>query len=129
MRSSGKFVESRAFASPYRANAGISGDSEVEFTLVGMAERLATDRNGNNVRVGDLVRIVALEPGAYRQLSEEEMAAVVSMIGETFSVEEIDEYGSAWVWKWWHLGDGKSESHGICLSALEMELVEAKNAN
>jgi len=45
------------------------------------------------------------------------------MIGCIFEVEEIDEYGHAWVTKWWRRGDAHSVSHGLALSPSEMEVV------
>jgi hypothetical protein len=94
-----------------------------------MIERTVADRNGEKVKVGDRVRLVALEPGTPDSLPAEERSDVASMIGETFEVEEIDEYGSAWVYKWRNRGDGKSEFQGLALSAVEMELVENENAS
>lgn len=81
------------------------------------------------VRVGDRVRLVALESRALDLLPAEERSDVASMVGETFEIEEIDEYGSAWVHKWWNRGNGRSESHGLALSAVEMELVESEKAS
>ncbi len=73
--------------------------------------------------------MIGLEPKTIESLPEAERSDVAWMIGQTFEVEEIDEYGSAWVWKWWSRGDDKSESHGLALSPTEMELVEAKSAS
>lgn len=36
--------------------------------------------------------------------------------------EEIDEFGSIWVTKWWRHREGKSASHSLALSAEEMEV-------
>jgi len=45
------------------------------------------------------------------------------MIGEVFTVGEIDSSGLAWVTKHWDLGEGRFDAHGVGLSASEMELV------
>jgi hypothetical protein len=92
-------------------------------------ERFAKDRNGKQVRVGDAVRIVALDPTFMHALPQDEIADVRSMIGAIFKIEEIDDYGSAWVSKWWDRGENRSESHCIALAAVEMELVSSENAN
>ena len=46
------------------------------------------------------------------------------MVGEVFEVREIDEFGSAWVEKWWHDADGQSHNHSLALASHEMEIVE-----
>jgi hypothetical protein len=56
-------------------------------------------------------------------LDPEDHAQISEMIGEEFEVEEIDEGGQAWVTKWWDIGDGEKDAHGIGLAASEMELV------
>jgi hypothetical protein len=48
------------------------------------------------------------------------------VIGEVFVVEEIDDVGEAWVTKWWSLGGGETDAHGIGLASSEMELIEAR---
>jgi hypothetical protein len=52
-----------------------------------------------------------------------ERRRVKSMQGQVFTVAELDEYGSAWVTKWWHHRNGKSSSHSLALSAQEREVV------
>ena len=44
------------------------------------------------------------------------------MVGETFEVYEVDEWGGAWVEKWWHESDDEGSSHSVGLSPSEMEL-------
>jgi|1185.fasta_scaffold408734_1 hypothetical protein len=94
-----------------------------------MIERIVADRSGKKVKVGDRVRLVALEYGTVDSLLPGERSLFTSMLRETFEVEEIDKYGSAWIYKWWNRGDGKSESHALALSAVEMELAESENAS
>lgn len=81
------------------------------------------DRLGRDVRLGGRVRIVTLSDSFLRSLPTDELARVREMIGCVFEVEEIDEYGHAWVTKWWKHGDAHSVSHGIALSPSEMEVV------
>jgi hypothetical protein len=78
---------------------------------------------GCAVRVGGRVRIIALTERFLQSLPSDEQAAVRSMVGCVFQVEEIDEYGHAWVTKWWTRAEGHAESHGIALSPSEMEVV------
>ena len=81
------------------------------------------------MRVGDLVRVVSLSQSFLNSLPPDEVEDVRSMIGEKFTVEEIDEHGSAWVSKWWNHGEGQRSSHTVGLEASEMELISGKNAN
>jgi len=82
------------------------------------------DKNGNEVHVGDKVKIVTLESSFLSGLEIEAKKKVQSMIGEIFLIDEIDEYGGAWVHKEWCNDRGdECESHGVSLSSNEMELV------
>lgn len=84
------------------------------------------DEHGNVVSVGTRVRLVSLAGQWLEGLPGDERPAVLSMIGETFEVEEIDEYGQAWVRKsWFDSQGGICNSHSIGLAAHEMEVVDA----
>ena len=85
--------------------------------------RVTTDHLGRVVRVGSRVRVLAVSEDLLGALSDDERAHVREMIGAVFEVDEIDEYGQAWVTKWWKDGPRRSFSHGIGLSASEMEVV------
>lgn len=82
------------------------------------------DANGRPVLIGQRVRILKLSGEWFDQLPLDERADVESMIGEVFTVEEIDEYGHPWVCKWWPDDGHGSRSHSIALEAGEMELVQ-----
>ena len=85
------------------------------------------DRTGNIVSVGTRVRLLSLSGQWLEELPAEEKQDVLSMIGEVFEVEEIDEYGHPWVRKSWPNEDeGKCHSHSIALEPHEMELVDDK---
>jgi len=93
------------------------------------SRRSTKDGHGNDVRVGDVVRIVSLSKSFLASLPPDEIKDVSSMIGETFTVEEIDDQGSAWISKCWSSGEGQENSHSLGLAETEMELVGARNAN
>lgn len=83
-----------------------------------------TDRNGNAVGVGTRVRLLSLSGQWLDDLPHDERDRVLSMIGEVFEVEEIDEYGQPWVRKSWpNEEEGTCQSHSIALDAYEMEVV------
>ena len=76
------------------------------------------------MNVGAQVRLVALSGRWLDELPKDEKQDVLSMIGEVFCVEEIDEYGHPWIRKSWpNEQEGTCHSHSIALEPQEMELV------
>ena len=85
---------------------------------------LPKDKHGNIVKVGTAVRLLSLSGQWLEELPTEEKNDVISMIGQIFEVEEIDEYGKPWVRKSWpNEAEGKCHSHLIALEPDEMEVV------
>jgi hypothetical protein len=83
------------------------------------------DKNGSLVTVGSKVRLLCLSGNWLDELPADEKDNVLSMIGEVFEVEEIDEYGHPWVRKSWpNEEEGMCNSHSIALDSHEMELIE-----
>ena len=87
------------------------------------------DRNGNPVRVGTVVRVLSIPDSVFAELDEREAADLRTMIGAEFAVEEINQWGSACVIKWWHLGNGEHNAHEIMLAASEMEVVRVAGSD
>jgi len=81
------------------------------------------DKNGAVIRVGTRVRVLKISPSVLSQLPKSEAECARSMEGETFEVYEIDEWGGAWVEKWWRTEDGTSSSHSLGLGPNQMEVV------
>lgn len=83
------------------------------------------DCNGRVVSVGARVRLIGLSGRWLEELPPDEKRDVLSMIGEVFLVEEIDEHGHPWIRKSWpNEEEGKCHSHSIALESTEMELVD-----
>jgi hypothetical protein len=80
------------------------------------------------VTVGSRVRVLGLPASWERTLPADEWADVQTMVGEVFAVDEIDEFGQAWVGKSWDDGDGTSRAHSIGLEPHEMEWVGPPDA-
>ena len=81
------------------------------------------DINGEDVFVGSKVKVLSIDKGLLSTIPKDEIADVMSMVGEIFEVYEVSgEYAS--VEKWWSRGDGCSESHSIALAKHEMELMD-----
>jgi hypothetical protein len=65
--------------------------------------------------------VLSLSGKWYDDLPADERPLVDSMIGEEFTVEEIDEYGQPWVCKRWpNDSEGTCHSHSIALEPREM---------
>lgn len=83
------------------------------------------DINGSPVTVGSTVRLLSLSGQWLEDLPAEERSDVMSMVGEIFVVEEIDEYGHPWVRKSWpNEAEGRCHSHLVALEQHEMEVVQ-----
>ena len=83
----------------------------------------ARDVNGAVVRVGTRVKVLEISASVLSQLPQSEADCARSMQGEIFEVYEIDEWGGAWVEKWWKDTDGTSASHSLGLGPTQMEVV------
>lgn len=84
----------------------------------------AQDINGTPVHVGTRVRVLRISDEVLDQLSEAEAEAARAMEGDVLEVQEIDEWGGAWVEKSWHEPDGTAVSHALGLGPQQMEVVE-----
>lgn len=74
------------------------------------------DKTGKLVHVGSRVRLLSLSGNWLEELPHEEKQDALSMIGEIFEVEEIDEYGHPWVQKSWPMKLRESATHIQSLS-------------
>jgi hypothetical protein len=84
----------------------------------------AVDKNNAPVKIGSKVRLLELSAYFLDQLPEDEGAEIEQMIGKEFSVDEIDEYGSVWVERWWDGAEkGQGMRHSLGLLPNEFELV------
>jgi hypothetical protein len=84
---------------------------------------MANDCNGRPVSVGTRVRVLKIASSLERDLPLDERADLHSMVGEVFQIDEIDEYGSAWIEKTWREDNGQSRSHRLSLDSDKMEAV------
>lgn len=82
------------------------------------------DINGNPVFVGTRVRVLRIKDSVLAQLSEADAAATRSMFGSVLEVNEIDEFGGAWVEDTWVAADGTSVTHSLGLGPEQMEIVQ-----
>jgi len=79
------------------------------------------------VEVGSRVRVIALRRADFRHLSDTEFVELShKFVGTVFEVEEIDEYGQAWVGFVLRLSGDRFDCENIGLSSAEMELDESE---
>ena len=101
----------------------------LNITLETSPQLEVVDRNGNPVRVGTVVRVLSIPDNVFAHLSEQEAAALRNMVSAEFTVDEIDQWGSACVTKWWHLGNGEHNAHELMLAPSEMEVVHTGSSD
>jgi hypothetical protein len=87
-----------------------------------MSGQRAVDINGNIVKVGDFVRILAIEESVLADIDPKSQARVLSMINQNLAVYEVDQYDRAWVEQWWHEDSSNSTSHSLALDSQHIEL-------
>ncbi|MFZ6848434.1 hypothetical protein [Undibacterium sp. RuRC25W] len=81
------------------------------------------DCKNQPVAVGDIVRIIALNPQFIKSFPEDERILIESMIGQFFKVIDLDEDGYPCVIREWHDERGQLQTHVIGLDSEEMERV------
>ena len=80
---------------------------------------LPKDKNGNEVNVGVKVRLLSISGQWLEELPADEKSHLLSMVGEVFVIEEIDEdYGQPWIRKsWFNTVEDTCQSHFIALAS------------
>lgn len=81
------------------------------------------DRVGRVVAAGTIVRVLRVHEGDLVELEPLERERVLSMVGVELPVYEVDQWGRAWVEKWWSEGQDHSTSHSLALESVDMEVV------
>lgn len=84
----------------------------------------AVDINNKEIKEGDYVKVLTIDPSNFSNLNEQELSEVMSLVGEILEVYEIDNYGGAWVSKEWQTSETEIMSHSISLNKNEMLLIE-----
>lgn len=86
-------------------------------------ENEAEDINGTPVFVGSRVRVLKISNSVLALLSEADAEATRAMEGSVLEVNEIDEFGGAWVEDTWTAADGTNVTHSLGLGPAQMEVV------
>lgn len=83
----------------------------------------AEDINGTPVYVGSRIRVLKISESVLSLLSEADAEATRAMFGSVLEVNDIDEFGGAWVEDTWTAADGASVTHSLGLGPAQMEVV------
>ncbi len=86
----------------------------------------ATDRHGRPVYQGTRVRVLEIAPSLQATLPANEWHELQEMLGQVLTVRQVDEWGQAWVEKWWYPADEESFCHSLRLDSHEMEVVDGE---
>ncbi|NHZ43175.1 hypothetical protein [Massilia aquatica] len=82
------------------------------------------DRHGNEVAIGDMVRVLEIDQGLLDWLPADELPHTLAMLNNEYLIEEFPEDGKASVTHWWQEAPGQSACTGLYLLAHEFELVK-----
>jgi hypothetical protein len=82
------------------------------------------DKNGLSVTNGCRVRITGLMPKTIGAIPPEDLSQVLSMVGEIFKVDNVDDYGQAWVYKELLTQGDAHFGHMLGLAPKEMERID-----
>lgn len=82
-----------------------------------------TDRNGDEVKRGDHVRLIQVRPSILKRLSGSEHSDVSSMLNQVLEVFDVYDDGLVWVSLSWQRDDGTTEFQSIAVDPDAIELV------
>lgn len=90
-------------------------------------EHITHDIHGLSIAKGCRVRIFRLLPETISVIPSDELDEVLTMVGEIFEVDDVDEYGQAWVYKNFRTDEDDDSvgyySHSLGLAPGEMERI------
>ena len=81
------------------------------------------DRNGEEVKRGDHVRLLHIRPSVLKRLAGSERSDVSSMLNQVLEVFDVYDDGLVWVSLSWQREDGTTEFHSIAVDPDAIELV------
>ncbi|MEG3792191.1 hypothetical protein V1318_18895 [Lysobacter sp. CCNWLW3] len=81
------------------------------------------DIHGRPVKVGSRVRVLKIAEWLQRQIPANEFARLQSLVGTIQPIDEIDEWGAAWIEAEFPQSADHVYSHSLALDPDEMELV------
>lgn len=86
------------------------------------------DQYDTPIHVGDFIRLLAVRKSVLARLDSKDQVRIAGLIGQTFQVYEIDEWGGAWIKAEWNEKNGRLASHSLMLDSGSMEKVAPPSA-
>lgn len=82
------------------------------------------DRHGNDVAIGDIVRVLKIDLGLLDFLPEDELPHTLGMLNKDYPIEDFPEEGKVSVSNWWEEGPGEFGCVSLYMLSHEFELVK-----
>lgn len=82
------------------------------------------DLHGNEVAIGDIVRVLEIDQGLLDLLPDDELPHIVGMLHHEYPIDDIPEDGKASVSIWWEDAPGYIGYSGLYMLSHEFELVK-----
>ena len=86
------------------------------------------DKHGNQVEVGDIVRVLAIPQCVLDILDGEKRPHIEAMLNNEYEVDELPELEKASVSIWWQHEDGSHGYGGLYMLSNEFELVRKRDS-
>lgn len=81
------------------------------------------DRHGNEVKIGDIVRVLEIYDGFLDGLPDDEKPHIVAMLGNEYVIDDLPEENKASVSIEWRFENGELGFGGLYMLSHEFELV------
>lgn len=88
-----------------------------------LIENPMKDCHGNDIEIGDLVRVLEIDPGYLASLPEDEQSYIAAMLHNEFTIDGFPEEGKASISICIEEGDGCCFYGGLYMLSHEFELV------
>ena len=82
------------------------------------------DRHGNDVAIGDMVRVLEIDQGLLDILPYDELPHILGMLNNEYPIDDLPEEGKVSVSIWWEDAPGQHGYSGLYMLSHEFELVK-----
>ena len=94
--------------------------TKINQTPYGISKDYSTDKHGNRVKLGDQIRVLAVDERIIEPLPEDEVKELKSFIGGVFTIVHINSDNSVLVEKEWRTGE-EIMGHGLAVFPEQFE--------
>jgi hypothetical protein len=86
------------------------------------------DKHGNEVQIGDEVRVLEIAPESISSFPDAEKSRIEAMLNNVFAIDDLPEEGKVSVSVSWEEGEGQIAVSGLYMLSHEFELVRKVNS-